>query len=106
MTMNKRLYVGNLNYSSTEEELRGWFSDVGPVVETTIITDRETGRSKGFGFVEMETEEAAAQAIERLNGQELGGRPLTVAEAKPRRSRESSSSGWNRGGGFSSGSRF
>ena len=85
--MNKRLYVGNLSYSATEEDLRNLFADVGPVADVTIISDRDTGRSKGFGFVEMETEEAAGAAIEALNGQELGGRVLTVAEAKPKASR-------------------
>ena len=98
--MNKRLYVGNLSYSATEDELRTLFSDVGPVVDVTIISDRDTGRSKGFGFVEMETEDAAAKAIEALDGQELGGRAVTVAEARPRRSRDSF------GGDFSGGSRF
>ena len=69
--MNKKLYVGNLNYATTEDELQSLFSEVGPVASAAVITDRRTGRSKGFGFVEMETEQAAQEAIERFNNYEL-----------------------------------
>ena len=82
--MNKRLYIGNLSYDTTAEELEQAFSEVGTVVSANIITDRETGRSKGFGFVEMDTEAEAQAAIERFNEQSIGGRNLRVAEARPR----------------------
>ena len=81
--MNKKLYVGNLSYETTEDELQKLFVEVGPVVSATIITDRSSGRSKGFGFVEMETEQAAQEAIERLNNQEINQRSITVSEARP-----------------------
>ena len=102
--MNKKLYVGNLSYSTTEEELRNLFSEVGSIVSVTIITDRMSGRSKGFGFVEMETEEAAQEAIERLNNYELNQRALTVNEARPPRERSGGGGGKRgkpRGGGGS-----
>jgi len=82
--MGNKLYVGNLPYSTTADELEQAFAAVGAVVDVAVITDRETGRSKGFGFVEMETEELAKAAIEALDGKELGGRTLRVAEARPR----------------------
>ncbi len=97
--MNKKLYVGNLSYATTEDELRTLFTEIGPVTSVTLITDRQTGQSKGFGFVEMETTQAAQQAIERLNNSTLNDRALTVNEARPR---ESSSFG---GGGRSGGDR-
>ena len=82
--MGNKLYVGNLPYSTTADELEQAFTAVGAVVDVAVITDRETGRSKGFGFVEMETDELAQAAIEALDGKELGGRTLRVAEARPR----------------------
>jgi RNA recognition motif-containing protein len=91
--MNKKLYVGNLSYETTEAELQRLFVEVGPVVSATIITDRSSGRSKGFGFVEMETEQAAQAAVERLNNYELNQRNLTVSEARPPREREGSYGG-------------
>jgi RNA recognition motif-containing protein len=93
--VNKKLYVGNLSYSTTEDELRQRFAEVGPVVSANIITDRGSGRSKGFGFVEMETEEAAQAAIEQLNQSELDRRTITVSEARP--PREHSKKGGGRG---------
>ena len=78
------IYVGNLAYSITEDELRDSFSGFGEVTNTTIIMDKFSGRSKGFGFVEMPDSSAGISAIEALNGQELAGRPLRVNEAKPR----------------------
>jgi RNA recognition motif-containing protein len=95
--MTKKLYVGNLSYSTTEAELRALFAEVGPVASVTMITDRETGQPKGFSFVEMETEEAAQQAIQRLNNRELNQRDITVAEARPPRERSFGGSG-ERGG--------
>lgn len=82
--MNKKLFVGNISYDSNENSLEEFFSEAGTVESVNIITDKATGRSKGFGFVEMSTEEEAAKAKEELNGKELDGRPLTVDEAKPR----------------------
>jgi len=82
--MNRRLYVGNLAYSVTSDQLRDLFAAHGEVKEATMITDRVTGRSKGFGFVEMATEEGARKAIENLNEHNVGGRNLMVNEAKER----------------------
>lgn len=93
-----RLYVGNLNFSTTEESLEALFSNYGQVEEVAIITDRETGRSRGFGFVTMD-EAGGKEAIEALNNTELEGRTLTVNEAKPRESRGSGGGGGFRGGG-------
>ena len=101
--MNKKLYVGNLSYETTEDELQKLFVEVGPVVSVAIITDRSSGRSKGFGFVEMETEQAAQEAIERLNNYDLNQRTITVSEARPPRERSSGGGGGrgksSRGGG-------
>ena len=83
--MNKKLYVGNLGYNVTSDALQELFATMGEVVSVNIITDRYSGRSKGFGFVEMATEEEAQQAIEQLNGREVDGRAINVAEARPPR---------------------
>ncbi|MEZ4615687.1 MAG: RNA-binding protein [Caldilineaceae bacterium] len=101
--MNKKLYVGNLSYTVTEGELLAHFAKIGPVTSATLITDRDTGRSKGFGFVEMETEAAAEEAIQKLNNTEMGGRMLNVSEARP--PRERSFGGGGGGGGFGGGDR-
>jgi RNA recognition motif-containing protein len=85
--VTKKLYVGNLPYSTTEEQIRSLFEQVGATSQVTIIMDRETGRSKGFGFVEMETDDDAQEAIRRFNGHRMDGRPLTVNEARPREDR-------------------
>ena len=82
--MGKRLYVGNLSYAVTDAELTHLFEHYGDVVSAEVVTDRYSGRSRGFGFVEMETEQEAAAAIEGLHGKEESGRALTVNEAKPR----------------------
>jgi len=84
-----RLYVGNLPYSTTEEELREAFSAFGTVLSSTIIVDRESGRSKGFGFVEMSTEEEATAAMNAMNNADFGGRTLRVDKARPRVDRPS-----------------
>lgn len=81
------IYVGNLNYSVTEDELRGVFEEYGEVEKTAIIIDRMTGRAKGFGFVEMASDDDAKKAIESLDGAELKGRSMRVNEAKPREER-------------------
>lgn len=80
----KKLYVGNLSFSATEEELRELFEQHGPTTSVRIITDRETGRSRGFGFVEFEDAANADKALEALDGQDMGGRPLRVNEAQDR----------------------
>lgn len=95
--MSTKLYVGNLPYSAKEESLKEHFSSAGSVASVKIIIDRETGRSKGFGFVEMESEDGAQSAVSQLDGQEFEGRSLRVSEAKPQPERES------RGGGFGGG---
>ena len=82
--MGKRLYVGNLSYSLRTEELKDVFAEAGEVVYAKVVTDQESGRSKGFAFVEMATDDQAAEAIEKLNGREVGGRALKVTEANPR----------------------
>lgn len=94
--MATKLFVGGLPYSTTEDELKAFFEQAGAVVSAKIIMDRETGRSKGFGFVEMETEEGAKEATEKLNGATMGNRTITVNEARPMPERN------NRQGGFSS----
>jgi len=83
--MAKKLYVGNLDYGVTDSALEELFTQAGTVDEAVVITDRNSGRSKGFGFVEMSTEEEAAKAIEMFNGKENDGRALVVNEARPRR---------------------
>lgn len=97
--MGKRLYVGNLAYSTTEGELVTLFTEVGPVTSVALITDRASGRSKGFAFVEMETDGDAQKAIAVLNGKEIGGRVLTVNEAQPREPRTGGFGGGGFGGG-------
>ena len=102
--MNKKLYIGNLSYEVTEEDLNHNFSTVGKVVSAAIIKDRYSSRSKGFGFVEMETEEAAGKAIEQFNGGDLRGRSIVVSEAKEKKAHESGSGAGNwPGSGFSRG---
>src|SRR5215204_6379278 len=93
--MATKLYVGNLSFRTTSEELRDAFASVGTVESASVIEDRETGRSRGFAFVEMATPEEAAAAIEAFNGKDFGGRNLTVNEAKPRTDR---GGGGGRGG--------
>jgi RNA recognition motif-containing protein len=85
--MGSKLYVGNLAFSTTSDELERAFAAVGPVADVAVIMDRETGRSKGFAFVEMASDEAAQAAIQALDGTEFGGRTLRVAAARPREPR-------------------
>jgi cold-inducible RNA-binding protein len=82
--MNKNLYVGNLSQNVTEEDLRNNFSEAGTVASVSIIKDKFSGVSRGFGFVEMQTEEGAQEAIKRFNGGELDGKTITVNEARPK----------------------
>src|SRR5947199_6393634 len=96
--MGKKLYVGNLSYNVDSSELEQLFGAHGTVQSAEVISDRMTGRSKGFGFVEMSSDEEAQAAIAALNGQENGGRTLTVNEAKPREERAGGGGGGGRGG--------
>jgi len=98
MHMGKKLYVGNLPYTVTNDDLSGMLSEFGTVTSAEVIMDRATGRSKGFGFVEMSSDDEANAAIEGLNGKDQGGRSLTVNEAKPREERPRSGGGGGRGG--------
>ena len=97
--MGKKLYVGNLSYSVTDSELEQMFAAHGTVQSAQVIMDRDTGRSKGFGFVEMGSDAEAQAAIAALNGQDNGGRALTVNEAKPREPRSGGFGGGGGGGG-------
>ncbi len=91
--MGKRLYVGNLPYQISSSELESLFSEFGTVQSAQVVQDRETGRSKGFGFVEMSTESEADTAIQELNGRDYEGRNLTVNEARPREDRRGGGGG-------------
>jgi RNA recognition motif-containing protein len=98
--VSKKLYVGNLSFNSTEEEIKAAFGQFGEVTSVTIIKDRDTGRSRGFGFVEMENADAA---IAQLNGKDFGGRTLTVNEAREREDRKHGGGGGGGRGGFGGG---
>lgn len=95
----KNLFVGNLTFDTTEDALRDLFSPLGEVGQIRVMTDRDTGKSRGFAFVEMANDDDAAKAIAALNGKELGGRALTVNEARPRPERSSGGGGYRPGGG-------
>ncbi len=99
--MNKKLYVGNLTYEVTDEELKEVFTQAGNVVSAAIIKFRDSGRSKGFGFVEMEDEAGAQKAIDTFNGQDYKGRKMVVSEARPPRPRNDFGGG--RRGGYGGG---
>ena len=112
--MTMKLYVGNLAFSTSSQDLQELFAAAGTVESASVVEDRDTGRSRGFAFVEMSTKEEAAAAIDQFNGKEVGGRPLKVNEAKPRENRSVGGRGFgggnrsgggggfggNRGGGF------
>ncbi|MFH2034895.1 MAG: RNA-binding protein [Candidatus Zixiibacteriota bacterium] len=93
------IYVGNLSFDATEDQLREMFEEFGEVSSANIITDRETGRARGFAFVEMSDESAGKSAIADLNGKEFDGRSLKVSEARPRENNRGGGGGGNRGGG-------
>jgi cold-inducible RNA-binding protein len=97
--MSKKLYVGNLAFQTTNSDLQQLFGQAGTVESAQIIEDRDTGQSKGFGFVEMSTEAEAASAIDQFNGKEVGGRMLKVNEAKPRENRSGGGGGGRNFGG-------
>lgn len=107
--MSTKLYVGNLAFQTTSEELQQLFAQAGTVESASVVEDRMTGRSRGFAFVEMSNETEAASAIEQFNGKEVGGRALKVNEAKPRENRGGGGHGFggggNRGGGGYGGNR-
>lgn len=96
--MSMKLYVGNLAFKTSGEDLRELFSQVGTVESASVVEDRETGRSRGFGFVEMASSEEGRKAIEQFNGKEINGRNLTVNEARPREDRGGRGGGGGRGG--------
>lgn len=96
--MGKKIYVGNLPWSTTSADLEQMFAEHGAVRSAEVISDRETGRSRGFGFVEMESEEGMNAAINALNGQDMAGRPLTVNEARERSPRSGGGGGGGGGG--------
>lgn len=97
--MAKKLYVGGLPYSTTEDAIKSAFSQAGTVESATIITDKMTGRSRGFGFVEMSSDEEAQKAVEMFNGKDFEGRALVVNEAKPLSDRPPRTGGFGGGGG-------
>src|SRR5712691_8333106 len=97
--MTTKLYVGNLAFQTTSQELQAMFASAGTVESASVVEDRDTGRSRGFGFVEMSTKEEATSAIDQFNGKELGGRALKVNEAKPRENRGGGGFGGGNGGG-------
>jgi RNA recognition motif-containing protein len=104
--MGKKLYVGNLSYTVDSNQLSDLFAQVGQVQSSNVIMDRETGRSKGFGFVEMSADSEAQAVIQKFNGSELGGRAMNISEAKPQAPREGGGGGGRGGGGFGGGRRY
>jgi RNA recognition motif-containing protein len=96
--MTNKLYVGNLAFTTSSQDLQELFAQAGTVESASVVEDRDTGRSRGFGFVEMSSQEEAAKAIEQFNGKEVNGRSLTVNEAKPRENRAGGGGGGGRGG--------
>src|SRR5438552_4197261 len=104
--MSMKLYVANLDYQMTGEELQELFAPTGTVESASIVTDRETGRSRGFGFVQMSSQEEGQKAISQLNGKDLNGRSLVVNEARPRENRDGQRSGGGGGYGGNRSSRY
>ena len=96
--MAMKLYVGNLSFQTTSEDLQQLFAQAGTVESATVVEDRDTGRSRGFGFVEMASKEEGEKAIEQFNGTDMNGRNLTVNEARPREDRGNRGGGGGRGG--------
>ena len=101
--MATKLFVGSLSWNTTDDQLKDFFATAGTVVSATVIVDRDTNRSKGFGFVEMSSDAEAKAAVEQLNNKELDGRTIVVNEARPREERPRGSFGGGNGGGYSGG---
>jgi RNA recognition motif-containing protein len=101
--MSKKLFVGNLAFSTTGQDLESLFASAGTVVSATVVSDRESGRSRGFGFVEMSSSDEANKAIQELNGRDVGGRQINVSEAKEREPRRGGGGRSDGGGGRSGG---
>lgn len=99
----KNIYVGNLSFDATEDQVRGMFEQYGPVERVSIITDRDTGKPRGFAFVEMPDDDSAGKAMEALNGMSLAGRNLTVNEARPKAERPRRDGGGGNRGGYGGG---
>ena len=99
--MATKLFVGSLSWNTTDDQLKDFFAQAGTVISATVIFDRETNRSKGFGFVEMSSDDEAKAAIDQLNGKELDGRAIVVNEARPREERPRGG-----GGGYGGGNRY
>src|SRR6266481_6327993 len=104
--MSMKLYVGNLSFQTSSDDLNSLFAQAGTVESAAVVEDRETGRSRGFGFVEMSSKEEAQKAIEQFNGKEINGRNLNVNEAKPREDRGNRGGGGGRGFGGNGGRRY
>ena len=104
--MSKKLFVGNLSFNTTSADLESLFSEMGTCESATVVTDRDTGRSRGFGFVEMASPGEAEKAIASLNGRDVGGRQINVSEAKAREGGGGGGGGRSRGNGFSGRSRY
>ena len=104
--MSMKLYVGNLSFQTSSDDLQQLFAQAGTVESASVVEDRETGRSRGFGFVEMASSEEGQAAIQQFNGQEVNGRALNVNEAKPRENRGGGRGGYGGGGNRGGGSRF
>ncbi len=96
----QNLFIGSLAYATTDDGLRAHFEQIGPVASARVITDRESGRSKGFGFVEYENDDDNQKAVDQLNGKELDGRTINVSLARPKEDRPSNGGGNNGGGSF------
>ncbi len=101
--MTMKLYVGNLSFQTSSEDLQELFAKAGTVESASVVEDRETGRSRGFGFIEMASKDEGEAAIAQFNGKEFNGRNLTVNEARPREDRGGRGGGGNRGGGYGGG---
>ncbi len=97
--MATKLFIGSLAWATNDDSLKDFFSQAGTVVSANVIVDRDTNRSKGFGFVEMSSDEEAKKAVEELNGKDLDGRPIVVSEARPREDRPRGGGGGYNGGG-------
>jgi RNA recognition motif-containing protein len=97
---SQNLFIGSLAYATTDDTMKAFFETIGPVVSARVITDRESGRSKGFGFVEFENDDDNQKAVDQLNGKDLDGRPINVSLARPKEDRPRGNGGGGDGGSF------